>query len=613
MKNKALAVKVRRIYLIAISAGLAVTLLCYLIIQDAYRRQQIRDWHQKLETVSTSQAPFLLQELVNDRFYAAAIRGREIHEENRDNGLEIGLYRTDGTPIYESDQVSQIREAIGDLAQAKEGLFDDAIYSTKELKFAGDTIGYVLLATHPSLAGHKELTRALWLTLFILLVVFLSIFVCLEFSIKRLVIRPTKILVESIPQLGSFLNGETQSIELPTDLGSTELTKVAEVLRDMGTRLRGSLAREKEIEIQAERSAAIAEISRQVAHDIRSPLTALSMAAGNFSLPEEQRLLLRGAVARINDIANNLVSQNVLVGANDHKSEISRQLIQPLVESLISEKRIQINDDSRISITQTFSTKSYGLFIAVDPSEFKRVLSNLFDNAIESFLGKGTVQIHIAATEQSIELVVEDNGRGITPELLPSLMQKGATHGKPNGSGLGLYHAKRCVELWGGNIKIESELGKGTRVALTLPRMAPPRWFISTLNLTNAGRVVILDDDESIHQVWRSRLGNLAMPVHHFRFAKDLEAWAIANRELSESSAFLIDYELRGQVASGLDVIEKLALGSRAVLVTSHFEETSIRLRCELARVKIVPKTMAGSIPITRLLQPVFERKQSST
>ena len=66
-----------------------------------------------------------------------------------------------------------------------------------------------------------------------------------------------------------------------------------------------------------------------------------------------------------------------------------------------------------------------------------------------------------------IQIQVSDNGKGIPPEILPKLMQRGSTHGKRGGSGLGLYHAKTTLQSWDGDLKIESK--SGTTVSLILP------------------------------------------------------------------------------------------------------------------------------------------------
>jgi hypothetical protein len=64
------------------------------------------------------------------------------------------------------------------------------------------------------------------------------------------------------------------------------------------------------------------------------------------------------------------------------------------------------------------------------------------------------------------------------------------------------------------------------------------------------------------------------------------------------STLFLIDYELIGESETGISIIERLGIKDQSILVTSHFEETSLREACEKLRIKLIPKGMAALAPI---------------
>jgi len=95
-------------------------------------------------------------------------------------------------------------------------------------------------------------------------------------------------------------------------------------------------------------------------------------------------------------------------------------------------------------------TDCYGLFAAVDPIEFKRLLSNLITNAVEALDGAGSVVLKLRPLESEVELTIQDTGKGIPPQILSSLGRRGVSYGKAHGSGLGIYHAKNAIESWGG-------------------------------------------------------------------------------------------------------------------------------------------------------------------
>ena len=65
-----------------------------------------------------------------------------------------------------------------------------------------------------------------------------------------------------------------------------------------------------------------------------------------------------------------------------------------------------------------------------------------------------------------------------------------------------------------------------------------------------------------------------------------------------DKGVFLIDYELLGQSQTGLSIIESLEISSNSVLVTSRYEEPDIKKRCNELKIKILPKSLAGFIPI---------------
>jgi signal transduction histidine kinase len=97
-------------------------------------------------------------------------------------------------------------------------------------------------------------------------------------------------------------------------------------------------------------------------------------------------------------------------------------------------------------------------------------MSNLLQNA-KNHTPKGSIKITAHETEIKgggfITVTVSDTGDGVAPELLPNIFDRGITDG--SGTGLGLAICKDITESHGGEIKIESELNKGTAVTFTLP------------------------------------------------------------------------------------------------------------------------------------------------
>lgn len=204
---------------------------------------------------------------------------------------------------------------------------------------------------------------------------------------------------------------------------------------------------------------------------------------------------------------------------------------------------------------------AYRIFSDINVREFKRLLSNLINNAVEALENNGQVIVSLTQNQDYALLSITDNGHGIPSELLTRLTQKGETHGKKDGFGFGLYHARMTVESWGGGLKIESTINKGTTVSLLLPLAKASTWFVEQLNIFPRENIIILDDDISIHQIWNRRFENLnsksvGVELLHFSTPDQLATWVANNKNEFNNSLFLIDYELIGFNQVGLDIIE---------------------------------------------------------
>lgn len=91
---------------------------------------------------------------------------------------------------------------------------------------------------------------------------------------------------------------------------------------------------------------AIAKVASQVVHDIRSPLSVLNIYLKKIStLPENERIFIRNATERIDDIANNLIHK-LNKNMNSCKTSISKEIISILVDKIVSEKRVQYSNKS---------------------------------------------------------------------------------------------------------------------------------------------------------------------------------------------------------------------------------------------------------------------------
>jgi signal transduction histidine kinase len=216
-----------------------------------------------------------------------------------------------------------------------------------------------------------------------------------------------------------------------------------------------------------ENAAKLGKIAAQLAHDVRSPVSAIDMIVKNLTtIPENYKTILNNATQRISDIANNFLSQ--YKNPDSSTKAVAMQYIPDILESMVSEKRMQYIDRN-IKLTLSIDDNAQNSFSIISHADFKRLLSNLINNAIEAITHSGFVNIHLTKLNTFLKIDITDNGCGIEPELLPAIKSGGISLGKKNGNGLGLSHAIQMMEEWGGKLDINSNINAGTTISISLP------------------------------------------------------------------------------------------------------------------------------------------------
>jgi hypothetical protein len=146
---------------------------------------------------------------------------------------------------------------------------------------------------------------------------------------------------------------------------------------------------------------------------------------------------------------------------------------------------------------------------------------------------------------------------------------------------------------------IHSDINIGTKIIISLVRSGIPNWFCETLNIQFESMIVVLDDDPSIHDAWNEKFSKMPnTKIVHFYHTSEL---TLHQLDSAKTALYLIDYELLGDEKNGLDMIDEFKLNKKAILVTSCFEELTLRIRCENMGVKIIPKSNVPYIQITQL------------
>lgn len=339
----------------------------------------------------------------------------------------------------------------------------------------------------------------------------------------------------------------------------------------------------------------ISQIASQVAHDIRSPLAALDLIVKDLSnIPEEQRSLIKNATHRINDIANNLLVEYKLnTSFSDELNSIEnegKELVYIVANEIFSEKRVEYRKNN-IQINVSTSNQAAFSFFNMSSSLFKRVISNIINNSIEAIgvnEAIGVITISLAKINGFIEIKISDNGRGIPDDLIPLIMKDGFSYLKPGGNGIGLYHANESLKKIGGKLIIKSEVDRGTDVTIYIPSVIEPEWFLTGIYISQASKIVILDNDESTQEFLKEKLSIfIGINIYIFSSIEQLKTSAI---NLNNIDLFLLGNYFSESEKNVTDDIIELEIEKRAVIVTSNFNQKFLQDLCVKKGMKILPK-----------------------
>jgi signal transduction histidine kinase len=214
-----------------------------------------------------------------------------------------------------------------------------------------------------------------------------------------------------------------------------------------------------------------------LAHEVRNPLSTMSvnlqLLAEDFAQPAtpvEQRTLRRarlllGEVRRLDGLVADFLK--LVRGYEIEPETVDLEL---LVADLL---RFCEPENARLSVRARFLPDPAARFVLADPGLLRTALLNLVLNAQQAMSGGGgELLIETRARERDIEVSVTDTGPGIPPELQERVFRPWFST-KEGGTGLGLPTARRIVEELGGELLLHSEVGRGTRFTVRVPRPPP--------------------------------------------------------------------------------------------------------------------------------------------
>lgn len=318
----------------------------------------------------------------------------------------------------------------------------------------------------------------------------------------------------------------------------------------------------------------VKDIAMQVSHDIRSPLAALKVAVDEIHIEDQQfTKIIKSALERIDEIANNLLAKNI--GSRD--IVLIDEPLLPIVESIVNEKKIEFKGNKNITIELNNTSSPEQLIVKIGQVEFKRIFSNLINNAIEAMPTNthGKISVEISSTDMNWALIsIVDNGKGIPVNILERLGEKGFSYGKENskrsGFGLGLNHAKETIQKFGGKFEISSIQNKGTKISLSLPASFP---IVKSNQVSDFYDCVLIDNDDLVIITWQAKAKRKNIKLLTLKSSKEFDG--VQNKIDKTKTAIYIDCELGEGEMAGEDFAEVLYHKgyTNLTMATGHGEE----------------------------------------
>jgi signal transduction histidine kinase len=263
---------------------------------------------------------------------------------------------------------------------------------------------------------------------------------------------------------------------IPTlETAAARAPTVAAELQDTVTALRGvdrALHEHRDALRRAHHFATLGRLAAGLSHEIRNPLGTLFLHIDLLEeeyrdpSPESPTLIpqtfseIRTALTRLDELVQDYLSlvrvSTIELNVQDMGAAVQAWAAE--LESRAAQQGVTIQLEGHATVGP----------LAFHPSTLRRAVLNVVQNAIEAMPQGGTLTLECARTAREVHLRVRDSGIGIPAEQVPRIFEPLQTT-KPGGTGLGLYLVQEVVAAHGGQIAVQSTVGHGTTMTITLP------------------------------------------------------------------------------------------------------------------------------------------------
>lgn len=314
---------------------------------------------------------------------------------------------------------------------------------------------------------------------------------------------------------------------------------------------------------------------KQIRHDIRSPLSSIQSAYELLNKNDKPSQAIATAIRRIQILIDDL--NEVDKGHEKSKLVIAEINLEETVLILSAKFKSQKNANLIFEFDDNSLTP-----INVREKDFTSVIENLLENSLDAIDVNGQVSIKIENQHRSCIITIEDNGCGVAPDNISSLFSKGATFGKANGIGLGLFNAKKVIESFGGTINYVA-IGFGAKFEIKLPVVQTGVVFTG---LPKDLTIKVIDDDLMVPKCLASVGYTVTEHAGTYASGKTL-----LENSHSETESILVDHRI-GIGQFGTELIGQQLRRKNIYLCTNDYDDMDLIRQARSIGVKVLPKPL---------------------
>lgn len=371
-----------------------------------------------------------------------------------------------------------------------------------------DVVSFVPVKMQDSIIGYLKLAKSLnspFVTSKDIFLVVVTIIVAFILNMSFIIVFWLKYLRPDLQKLLGVIHTGSPNDSIQSKEYLEIQNKIVESFKRIGEAEQERIKLERAIERET--------IHRQVAHDIKSPLSTIKAGINRIQLEDKERSLLQKSLERLTDILSELS-----LGRKGLKTKVE---LCEFLKGIVEEKTVEYRDRSNLTILFKNLCKG-SAYTDVVLGDFGRSISNLINNAVEATKDEfNEVEVSLEVTGRKALISVKDKGKGMSKAHLDQILFEGGSFGKPQGSGLGIPSSQRFANDHNGSFEMQSELGFGTVAKLTLPLFSNVIES-GVIRVKKNSKIIVVDDDKIIHLHWKKVLKGLPNDVSHYYCVNDI-------------------------------------------------------------------------------------------